>query len=207
MTPRLPTAGGSEAWQGGGLFLFSLLFRSIWLPTATRGSMPAGALVCATVLLLKLLHQRRVCVPASTMLRESGPGKNRLCPRCQAKPSRISGRSPLPPSPKKRTSFTTARLEQKEREGSFYLPSDLSSFKTKSFPACLRSSEHLRTCCFRDGRAVLSYFHLPVGAVAVSQAANVTKLIERPRTATPHQEPESAIGQREEGGRGEQRGD
>lgn len=56
-------------------------------------------------------------------------------------------------------------------------------------------------------RAVLADFHLPVGAVAESQAANVTQLIERLRIATPRQEPEFAIGQWEEGGRGTQKGD
>lgn len=56
-------------------------------------------------------------------------------------------------------------------------------------------------------RAVLADFHLPVGAVAESQAANVTQLIERLRIATPRWETEFAIGQREEGGRGARRGD
>lgn len=56
-------------------------------------------------------------------------------------------------------------------------------------------------------RAVLADFHLPVGAVAESQAANVTQLIERLRIATPRQEPEFAIGQQEEGGKGARRGD
>lgn len=56
-------------------------------------------------------------------------------------------------------------------------------------------------------RAVLADFHLPVGAVAESQAANVTQLIERLRIATPRRETEFAIGQREEGGRGARRGD